>query len=98
MTVQSELWDHNSITSFGIIDLRFHRWAQIYILDSLLLFIPQTPEDAEALGERVAVRLSAANSAVVLSTIKVLLYFMNYMEDRQIIEGMCKKMGPPLGK
>ena len=73
------------------------RWSQIYILDSLLNFVPQTAEDAEILTERIAVRLSAANSAVVLSTIKVVLYMMNYMDDRQAIENLCKKMGPPLG-
>lgn len=69
----------------------------MYILESLLTFTPQTAEDAEMLSERIAVRLSASNSAVVLSTIKVLLYLMNYVDDAHIKENMCKKMGPPLG-
>jgi AP-2 complex subunit beta-1 len=34
---------------------------------------------------------------VVLTTIKVLLYLMNYMDNRKLIEHICKKMGPPLG-
>ncbi|KZS99285.1 Adaptor protein complex beta subunit [Sistotremastrum niveocremeum HHB9708] len=71
-------------------------WGQIYILDSLLTFVPQSTQDAEILTERIVVRLQSANSAVVLTTIKVLLYLMNYMDDRRAIEVLCRKMGPPL--
>lgn len=71
-------------------------WGQIYILDSLLSFVPQTPLDAEALAERISVRLQHANSAVVLTTIKVILYLMNYMEDESLINMLERKMGPPL--
>jgi vesicle coat complex subunit len=80
------------------LSLSIFSWSQIYILDGISTFVPQTPEDAEILAERISVRLSAANSAVVLAVIKVLLYLMNYMEDKHMIEGLCKKMGPPLGK
>jgi vesicle coat complex subunit len=71
-------------------------WGQIYILDSLLSFIPQTALDAETLAERISVRLQHANSAVVLTTIKVILYLMNYMEDDSLISVLERKMGPPL--
>ena len=73
------------------------RWGQIYILDSLLRFVPEQHADAEMLAERVIMQLQHANSAVVLTTIKVLLYLMNYMENRKLIDHICKKMGPPLG-
>ncbi len=49
------------------------------------------------MAERVIVQLNHANSAVVLTSIKVLLYLMNYMENRKLMEHICKKMGPPLG-
>ena len=49
------------------------------------------------MAERVVVQLSHANSAVVLTAIKVLLYLMNYMDNRRLIDYVCKKMGPPLG-
>lgn len=42
-------------------------------------------------------QLQHANSAVVLTTIKVLLYLMNYMNNKTLVEYICKKMGPPLG-
>ncbi|EIW69990.1 hypothetical protein TREMEDRAFT_38658 [Tremella mesenterica DSM 1558] len=71
-------------------------WGQIYILDSLLSFVPQSHMDAEQLAERISVRLQHANSAVVLTTIKVVLYLMNYMEDESLIRMLERKMGPPL--
>jgi hypothetical protein len=74
------------------------RWGQVYILDSLLSFTPQTSAEAEQLGERLSIRLQHANSAVVLTTIKLLLYLMNYMEDESFIASLERKMGPPLGK
>lgn len=79
-----------------LIESRF-RWGQIYILDSLLRYVPERHEDAELMAERVVVQLGHANSAVVLTSIKVLLYLMNYMENRKLIDYLCKKMGPPLG-
>ena len=42
-------------------------------------------------------QLQHANSAVVLTTIKVLLYLMNYMDSKKLVDHICKKMGPPLG-
>lgn len=54
--------------------------------------------DAEQLAERVSVRLQHANSAVVLTTIKVILYLMNYMEDESFIKSLERKLGPPLGE
>lgn len=77
--------------------LSIRRWSQVYILDSLLSFTPQNVLDAESLAERIAVRLQHANSAVVLTTVKVILYLMNYMADEQTIKGLERKMGPPLG-
>ncbi|KAG8904959.1 hypothetical protein FRB99_000961 [Tulasnella sp. 403] len=71
-------------------------WGQIYILDSLLNFVPQTSLDAEVICDRILPRLQHANSAVVLTSIKILLYMMNYIGDSDVKEKMCKKMGPPL--
>ncbi|KAF8520233.1 adaptin N terminal region-domain-containing protein [Hysterangium stoloniferum] len=71
-------------------------WAQVYILDCLLFFVPATTQDAEVVAERIVVRLQHANSAVVLTAIKVLLYVMNYMDNKRITDYLCKKMGPPL--
>ena len=62
-----------------------------------MTYVPQESRDAELIAERIVVHLQHGNSAVILTTIKVLLYLMNYMADRKRIEYICKKMGPPLG-
>lgn len=62
-----------------------------------MYFTPQESEDAEILAERIAIRLQHANSAVVLTTIKVILHLMNYIQDENRIEGLCRKLSPPLG-
>ena len=67
-------------------------------MDALMTFVPQESKDAEIIAERIILQLQHGNSAVVLTTIKVLLFLMNYMENRKLIEYICKKMGPPLGK
>ncbi|KAJ7582755.1 adaptin N terminal region-domain-containing protein [Mycena floridula] len=71
-------------------------WGQIYILDCLLRYVPEQHVDAEVMAERIIVQLQHVNSAVVLTSIKILLYLMNYMENRQLIDYICKKIGPPL--
>lgn len=67
-------------------------------MDALMTFIPQESKDAEFIADRIVVNLQHSNSAVILTTIKVLLYLMNYMENRKLMDYICKKMGPPLGK
>src|SRR5271155_1765112 len=73
------------------------RWSQTYILESLLNFTPQNPGDAEIIAERIAPRLQHANSSVVLTTTKVILYLTNYMSKQDDIATLCKKLSPPLG-
>ena len=77
--------------------MEWYRWGQVYLLDSLLRFVPERHADAEVMAERVAIQLQHANSSVVLTAIKALLYLMNYMADRRLIDHLCQKMGPPLG-
>lgn len=71
-------------------------WGQIYILDSLLNYVPQTSDEANKMAERIVARLQHSNSAVVLTVIKILLYLMNYIDSKQSNEYLCRKMGPPL--
>ena len=46
-------------------------WGQVFILDSLARYTPADGREAEGIIERVTPRLQHANSAVVLSAIKV---------------------------
>lgn len=49
--------------------------AQVFILDALSSYVAESPKDAEGIIERVLPRLQHANSAVVLSAVKVCSYF-----------------------
>ncbi|CAD6567103.1 MAG: hypothetical protein CYPHOPRED_001444, partial [Cyphobasidiales sp. Tagirdzhanova-0007] len=74
------------------------KWGQTYILEALMYYVPQETTDAELLAERIAIRLAHANSAVVLTTVKIILYLMNYMNDQERIDALCRKLSPPLGE
>mgnify|MGYP002379714438 CR=1 FL=1 len=50
-----------------------YRWGQVFILHALSKYTPDDSREAEAIAERVTPRLAHANSAVVLSTIRVRL-------------------------
>lgn len=71
-------------------------WGQTYILESLLSYVPQELGDAELLADRIAPRLQHANSAVVLTSVKVIMYLMNYMTKDDDVINMCRKLSPPL--
>lgn len=59
-------------------------------------YVPQESNEALLLAERITPRLSHSNSAVVLTTIRVILYLMNYISDQRKIDELCKKLSPPL--
>lgn len=61
-----------------------------------MYYVPQSTNDAEMLAERIAPRLQHANSAVVLTATKVIMYLMNYIQSQDEIHQLCKKLGPPL--
>ncbi|KAH9814722.1 adaptin N terminal region-domain-containing protein [Melampsora americana] len=71
-------------------------WGQTYIIEALMYYVPEGSGDAEILAERLAIRLQHSNSAVVLTTIKVIIYLMNYMADLTVLEAMCKRMSASL--
>ena len=55
------------------------RWGQIYILEALMFMVPSDSGDAEMIAERITSRLQHTNSAVVLTTVKVILYMLNFI-------------------
>lgn len=48
-------------------------WGQVFVLDALATYTAANTTEAEGIIERVTPRLQHANSAVVLSAIKVML-------------------------
>ncbi|CAH2294997.1 AP-1 complex subunit beta-1 isoform X2 [Pelobates cultripes] len=72
-------------------------WGQIFILDCLANYAPKDDREAQSICERVTPRLSHANSAVVLSAVKVLMKFMELLsKDLDYYGTLLKKLAPPL--
>lgn len=86
-------------------------WGQVFILDSLAKYTPAEAREAEGIIERVTPRLQHANSAVVMSAVKVILSYMDVMggggsggsstpsgggANAEAIRALTRKLAPPL--
>ena len=71
-------------------------WGQVFILDSLSSYEPQDEKEAEGIIERVSPRLQHANSAVVMSAVKVILKYIEEVQNEDTIRTISKKLAPPL--
>jgi AP-1 complex subunit beta-1 len=71
-------------------------WGQVFILDSLSRYSPSDAREAEGIIERVSPRLQHANSAVVMSAVKVILRYMDEITNQDVIRNLVKKLAPPL--
>ena len=56
-----------------------NEWGVVYILDTLATYIPKDPAEAESIMERVSSRLAHTNSAVALSSIRLIIKYMDYL-------------------
>ncbi|KAK5957009.1 hypothetical protein OHC33_001378 [Knufia fluminis] len=88
--------DYTSASKIVSILSDCNEWSQAYIMEALMSYVPQESNEALLLAERITPRLSHSNSAVVLTTIRVILYLMNYISDQRKIDELCKKLSPPL--
>ncbi|KAJ3126526.1 AP-2 complex subunit beta [Nowakowskiella sp. JEL0407] len=71
-------------------------WGQAYILEAMINVVPEDHNDAELVAERIIPRLQHANSAIVLTAVRVILYLTNYIAREDFISNLYKKLGPPL--
>lgn len=72
-------------------------WGQVFILDSIANYTPKDEREAQSVCERVTPRLAHANSAVVLSAVKVVIKLMEMMEQNSdAVTLLIKKLSPPL--
>jgi AP-1 complex subunit beta-1 len=73
-------------------------WGQVFILDSIANYTPKDDTEARNICERVTPRLAHANAAVVLSTVKVLMKFMEMLDKSasDLIATLQRKLAPPL--
>eukprot|EP01134_Creolimax_fragrantissima_P004200 CFRG4200T1 len=71
-------------------------WGQIFILDSLSAIEPKDSREAQNICERVLPRLQHANTAVVLSAVKVVMKYLEFVDDSNFAKTMERKLAPPL--
>jgi AP-1 complex subunit beta-1 len=71
-------------------------WGQIYILDAIVQYDPDTEKEAIQIAERVVPRLAHANSAVILSAVKIIMRMMNKIKDAEVNKVFSKKLTAPL--
>ena len=72
----------------NIIDALFktNEWAQVQILDVLVFYNTKKSSHAEEEIEGVMPRLSHVNQSVVMINIKVIMQFMNCIDDIEKIK------------
>jgi AP-1 complex subunit beta-1 len=71
-------------------------WGQVFILDALSKYIPGDSREAEGIIERVSPRLQHANSAVVMSAVKVILMYMAIVSNQDTARALTRKLAPSL--
>jgi AP-1 complex subunit beta-1 len=71
-------------------------WGQIGILESLVTYKPLDSSDAEKVIERITARLQHQNASVVLSAVKVIMVYLDYVSNSEFVKTTLKKLSPPL--
>jgi AP-1 complex subunit beta-1 len=65
-------------------------------LDAIVQYDPETEKEAIQIAERVVPRLAHANSAVILSAVKIIMRMMNKIKDAEVNKVFSKKLTAPL--
>ena len=65
-------------------------------MDTLASYIPKDPTEAESIMERVSSRLAHTNSAVALSSIRLIIKYMDYLSQPESITAYNNKISYPL--
>ena len=73
-----------------------NEWGQVAILDALILYNTKKASHAEDVIEGVLPRLNHTNPSVVMSAIKVVLKFMDQVDDIEKVRNYCKKISNSL--
>jgi vesicle coat complex subunit len=71
-------------------------WGRVYILDFLADNMLNNPKDVDEIIQRIIPNLAHQNSAVVLAAAKVIIKYLDFVQDLEKIRSICRKMAPPL--
>jgi AP-1 complex subunit beta-1 len=65
-------------------------------LDALASYTPADAKEAEGILERVVPRLAHSNSGAVLSAVKVIMRYLDFLNSPELIRSYCRKLSAPL--
>ena len=65
-------------------------------MDYLAFYTPQDAAEAENVIERIAPRMAHSNSAVVLSSVKILMKMMDFCSNSETIRSLSRRLAPNL--
>ncbi|KAJ3172155.1 AP-1 complex subunit beta-1 [Geranomyces variabilis] len=71
-------------------------WGQICILNSLANYRPNDTREAADIAERVLPRLQHANASVVLTAVRVLMIYIDLIDNDELSKQILRKLSPPL--
>ena len=69
-----------------------NEWGQIYILDALINYKKTKPQKSEMIIEAVLPLFNHINPAVIMSAIKIVLKFLDFIEDEKKVQNYSKKL------
>ena len=69
-----------------------NEWGQIYILDALMNYKKTKAQKSEMIIEAVIPLFNHINPAVIMSAIKVVLKFLDFIEDEKKVQNYSKKL------
>lgn len=73
-----------------------NEWGIIYILDALSTYVPTDSSEAESIMERISSRLAHTNSAVSLTSIRLIMKYMDYLTNPETTRNYAAKISAPL--
>ncbi|CAD8159436.1 unnamed protein product [Paramecium pentaurelia] len=71
-------------------------WGQIFILDYLATYDPVESKQAEIIIERTLPRLSHINPTVTFCAVKLILKYLDHLDNGDLVKNLCKKISPSL--
>lgn len=89
--------DRNHSLTLILLLGKSNEWSQVYILNSLMSYVPQTEVEALELIELIIPSLQHENPGVALNAIKIIVYLTNYVRSPElVIPSLPTKLGSAL--
>lgn len=72
-------------------------WAQCYILNALAKYTPRDGREAKTIIDKVLPVLQHANSAVVMGAVRIIMVYLDHIDNKEYAKTLIQKLRPPLG-